>query len=270
MNSDIAAGSCTRSSSRDPIRFVTRLARAVCCALSLVASDVAADAGAAERRSAPAPVAQAQAEPGGSDRKRVQSWYAATVAEDEKRSFLMVHFWSKGPLFRSDAIIAGRRIVTIVDRTSYYILDSASGTGVAIERSAAAVAQDEDRGRPFGNELRKLLIEGGELVDTEESPHGPLDVYRVTDERGRRTLWMSTQQPPLPLRIQTYDRATATTGRVDYVNWRQGMRIWDEFFAPDPRIELERISYAQYKQRAGRRPIGPAPVLYRQLLHGSD
>ena len=132
------------------------------------------------------------------------------------------------------------------------------------------MAQDEARGRPFANELQKLLIEGGELVDTEESTHGPVDVYRVTDERGRRTLWMSTKEPQIPLRIQTYDRATATTGRVDYVNWLHGLPIWDEFFTPDPRIDLERISYEQYKQRAGRVPIGPAPVLYRQLLHGND
>ena len=34
--------------------------------------------------------------------QREHSWYAATIAEDEKGNFLMVHFWAKGALFRSE------------------------------------------------------------------------------------------------------------------------------------------------------------------------
>jgi hypothetical protein len=79
---------------------------------------------------------------------------------------------------------------------------------------------------------------------------------------------MSTEDPQVPLLVRTYDRATATTGKVEYVNWLYGPKIWDGFFAPDPRIDLERISYEQYRERVGRGPIGPAPVLYSQLLHG--
>ena len=81
---------------------------------------------------------------------------------------------------------------------------------------------------------------------------------------------MSTTAPLVPLRIKTYDRATGTTGQVDYVNWLHGPPIRNEFFTPDPRVELESISYEQYKKQAGHRMIGPAPVLYRQLLHGND
>ncbi len=267
MSSYRVAGCASSRQARVPWACLpARLARAVFGALLVVGVDVGADDGAASGEAAPA----AKAQPAESDRKRASSWYAATVAKDDKRGFLMVHFWSKGSLFRSDAIIAGRRIVTIVDPTTYYIVDSASGLGVAIERSANAIAQDEGRGRPFANELQKLLAEGGELVGTEESEQGPVDIYRVTNRRGRRTLWMSTAEPQVPLKVETYDRATATNGQIDYLNWIHGPQIWDGFFAPDPRVELERISYEQYKQRAGHEPIGPAPVLYRQLLHGND
>lgn len=199
---------------------------------------------------------------------RPTSWYAATVAEDEKGSFLMVHFWSKGPLLRSEAVIAGRRIVTIVNGDTYYILDAVGGTGVAIGRSEVAIVQDKGRERPFGNELRDILVQGGELIRSETAGGREVDVYRVTNGRGRRTLWISHTDPQVPLRVETFDRASATTGRIDYVNWLHRPLLPDGFFEPDPRIELERVTYEQYGQRVGRRLIGPAPVLYRHLLHG--
>ena len=196
------------------------------------------------------------------------SWYAATVVEDAQGGFLMVHFWAKGPLFRSEAVLGGRRIVTIVDRTDYYIIDAVGWTGIAIERSAAARALDETRGRPFGNELERLLAQGGELIGSEQAQGKTLDVYRVTDDRGRRTIWVSTTNPPVPLRVKTYDRETATTGKVDYVNWLHNPLVGDEFFAPDPRLKLQHFGYEEYRKRLRLGPIGPAPVLYRHLLHG--
>jgi outer membrane lipoprotein-sorting protein len=200
--------------------------------------------------------------------ERRTSWYAATVAEDEKGQFLMVHFWSKGPLFRSQAVLGGRTILTIVDRTTYYIIDEVMGSGLAIERSEAARAQDTRRERPFAHELDDLLRDGGELVGTEQAAGQAVDVYRLTDDRGRRTIWMSTTTPAVPLRIQTYDRASATTGKVDYVNWLHNPPIPDSFFEPDPRIRFERLGYDAYRKRILQGPVGPAPVLYRHLLHG--
>jgi outer membrane lipoprotein-sorting protein len=196
------------------------------------------------------------------------SWYAATVAEAEKGGFLMVHFWSKGPLFRSEAVVAGRKIVTIVDRTTYYILDEVSGQGIGIERSEAARALNDQARRPFGNELDKLLREGGELIGSEQSGGQLVDVYRLTDDRGRRTIWVSTTKPSIPLRVVTYDRSSATTGKLDYVNWLHNPVLADSFFAPDPRIEMKRFTYEEYRKQIRKAPLGPAPVLYRHLLHG--
>lgn len=222
---------------------------------------------------APAKVAEAkggkQTEDGKTPR-RPERWYTATIANDESGGFLMVHFWSKGSLFRSEAVIAGRPIVTIVDAKTYYIFERVSAQGVAIERSARAMEQDADRGRPFARELDELIRAGGELIGTEDSPAGPLDVYRVTNDSGRRTVWMSTKRPQVPLRVVTFDRATSTTGKVDYVNWVYGPEIPDSYFAPDSRIVFEKISYEEYRKRLGREAVGPAPVLYRDLLHGHE
>ena len=53
-----------------------------------------------------------------------------------------------------------------------------------------------------------------------------------------------------------------------YLDWAQGFQASDAFFAPDPRFELERIEYDAYLARSLRTQVGPAPVLYRSLLHG--
>jgi hypothetical protein len=196
------------------------------------------------------------------------SWYAATVVEDAQGGFLMVHFWSKGQRLRSEAVLAGRRIVTIVDPVNYTIIDAVGHNGISIERSAAARELDGTRGRPFANEVEKLLAQGGELIGTEEAQGKSVDVYRVTDASGRRTIWVSTTNPPVPLRVQTYDRETGTTGKIDYVNWLHNPWLGDEFFTPDPRLKLQHFGYDEYRKRIRRGPVGPAPVLYRHLLHG--
>lgn len=213
-----------------------------------------------------AQVALAQAAPA----VRPTSWYAATVAEDEKGGFLRVHFWSKGPLFRAEAILAGRKIVTIVDRTTYYVLDEASGSGIAIERAEATRDLNERGERPFGNELAKLLRQGGELVGSEQAAGQTVDVYRLTNDQGRRTIWVSTTKPSVPLRVETYDRDSATTGKLDYVNWLHNPSLADSFFVPNSNAKMEKLSYERYRRESRKGPLGPAPVLYRHLLHGEN
>jgi outer membrane lipoprotein-sorting protein len=238
---------------------------ALACALSLVSPGRAAFA-----EEAPGKTAEQVGDARVAARANLPTWYAATVAEDEKGGFVMVNFWSKGPRLRSEAVLAGRHIVTFVDETTYYVIDDAAGTGLAIERSAAARAQDAVRGRPFANELADLLRQGGEKIGTEQASGQTVDVYRLTNDSGRRTIWISTTNPPVPLRIETYDRESSTTGKIDYVNWMQNPLLDDDFFGPDPRVELERFGYEEYRKRIRRGPVGPAPVLYRHLLHGED
>lgn len=196
------------------------------------------------------------------------SWYAQTIALNEKGRSQMAHFWSKGPLFRSEMVVQGRKIVTIVDRTTYYVIDEASGQGIAIERAEAARALDARSQRPFGNELEKLLREGGELIRSEQVRGQPADVYRLTNAQGRRTVWVSTSKLQVPLRIETYTREGATTGSVDYLLWAHNPMLADSFFAPNPRVRMKQLSYEEYRKESRRAPVGPAPVLYRHMLHG--
>ena len=238
--------------------------------LALVLVSLSSWIGAGEVRAETGSPAQPKPQAKPQAKEAESSWYAATVAEDQRGSFLMVHFWSRGPLFRSEAVLGGRKIVTIVTRDRYIIADAVSGYAISIARSAAAKALDGKLSRPFGNELLQLLAEGGEHVGTEKATGQTVDVYRITDDRGRRTLWMSQSKPPVPLRIETYDRETGTTGKVDYLNWLHNPSIADSFFQPDSGWKIEEISYQEYRERILKGPVGPAPVLYRRLLHGDS
>ena len=46
------------------------------------------------------------------------------------------------------------------------------------------------------------------------------------------------------------------------------LELSDAFFEPDPRVKLERVEYADYVTRSQTGPVGPAPVLFSNLLHG--
>jgi hypothetical protein len=225
-----------------------RLFGCACAALA-----IAAAAGAAERKQAARP------EP--------DSWYAESFSQGE-RGFLATHYWSKGSRFRSEIVIAGHRIVTIVNGETYYILDAVGKTGVAIQRSPLAIAADAKRGRPFGREFERLVAGGGEKVKTEKLGGRDCELYRLTNSSGRFEVCVTPEEPRLPIRVETFNRATGATDSVDYLNWLSGMPLPDAFFEPDPRIELERVDYDDYRKRSVRERIGPAPVLFSYLLHG--
>ena len=73
----------------------------------------------------------------------------------------------------------------------------------------------------------------------------------------------------VPMRVQTFDRKTGRDDSVDYVNWQLGLSIPEQFFDPPEGIELETFDYESYIAAARRGPVGPAPPLYRHLLHGN-
>ena len=53
-----------------------------------------------------------------------------------------------------------------------------------------------------------------------------------------------------------------------YLDWTRGTKMPKAFFEPDPRIQIESVSYEDYVRRSRREPVGPAPAFYRELLHG--
>jgi hypothetical protein len=201
---------------------------------------------------------------------RAQSWYAQTRVAT---SFGVVttHYWSKGSLFRAETMLAGHPVTTIVNGPRYYIYDSIMGKGAAIERNPAAVAGDPERGRPFGRERDEILAAGGETIQSESlrAADAPYEIYQLTNENGRRRVLVTISDPPLPFRVETFVRKSGAEGVLEYSGWQRGLEIQDSFFVPPSSVVLENVTYSEYTLRAGKGPVGPAPVYYRDLLHGT-
>jgi len=194
------------------------------------------------------------------------TWYAQAMARGEA-GLNVTHFWSKGPLLRAETVVGGHKVVTIVNGEWYYAYDGLTGRGLAIRRDPAARANDSPTRRPFGNEYDSLVRQGAELVREEDLLGRKTGVYRVTDQLGRRELWVTMDEEHLPLRIEIYDRRTSLRRYTDYLNWQTRLAIPDTFFQPDASAQLERMEIEEYLTRtATEGPTGPVPVLYANLL----
>ncbi|MEE8580535.1 MAG: hypothetical protein V3T33_03005 [Myxococcota bacterium] len=197
------------------------------------------------------------------------TWYAESVSRGEK-GFLVTHRWAKGARFRSEVVVAGHRIISIVNGEYYYTIDAVLHTGVAIRRSPQAIAADAKRPRPFGNEFARIVEAGGEKVSTKQLGGRDCDLYRLTDNNGRRQVCVDQSASQLPIQVEVFDRATGRSETVDYVSWLSGIPIPDAFFEPDAGIALEHFEYQEYRKRSRVERIGPAPPLYSHLLHGNQ
>lgn len=198
--------------------------------------------------------------------EEVPTWYAQALTRGEA-GLNVAHFWSKGAALRAETVVAGHKIVTIVRGDWYYAYDALTGKGLALRREPAAVARDRADRRPFGNEYEILAAQGAEQVREEDLLGRPTGVYRITDRRGRRELWVTQDALRIPLRIEIFDRASGQRRTTDYVNWQSDLGIPDAFFAPDPNARLEELDYSEYLSRsAAEGSVGPVPVLYTSLL----
>ena len=208
-------------------------------------------------------VPQAEAE-----RELPDTWYAQVLAHSDA-GINVTHFWSKGRNMRAETVMAGRRVVTIVTTETYYAYDLLVRTGIAVQRAPRSVKQDAERSRPFGNEYFSLLRQGAELVRSETLAGRTVEIYQITNDDGRRRIWVPPDELRLPLRLQIFRRATAQQFVTDYLNWQRGLPIVDDFFRPEPGISILVLTYQEYvDKQAAREPIGPVPVLYGDLLHG--
>lgn len=224
----------------------------------------AAPAPAAAQEAAPA----AEEEAGSGARIVPNTWYAQALAYSDS-GINVTHFWSKGAMMRAETVIAGHRVVTVVRDDTYYAYDLLARRGIAIGRSEQAVAQDRERLRPFGNELPALLRHGGESIGREELGGAPVQVFQLSDQMGRRQVWVTDDPNQLPIRLRVFRRQTATNVNTDFLNWKRGFEISDAFFQPEPDVELERMGFDEYLKRLReQKPVGSVPVLYTDLLHG--
>jgi len=202
-----------------------------------------------------------------SDAEIVPTWYAQALARGPA-GLNVTHFWSKGAMLRSESVIAGHKIVTVVNGPWYYAYDALTNEGLAIRRQPEAVARDDPERRPFGDEFHLLTGQGAEKVREEEVLGRRTGVYRITDERGRRELWVTLDTNRIPLRLEIFDRRTATRRYTDYVNWQSDLYIPDAFFEPEPAAKLQKLGFEEYLSRSLEEgSVGPVPVLYTNLLY---
>ncbi len=196
-------------------------------------------------------------------------WYALRLMRGDM-GVIVTHLWSQGRQMRAEAVLSGVPIQQIVNGEWYYVIDALRGKGIAIRRSEAALLVDrgDPSARPFGNEASELLRRGAEVVRTEQVAGRAARVLRLTDEQGRHEVWVTDDDLALPIRIDSTDRNSGTQVVTDYVDWLSAFEAPPVFFEPDARVQLERIEYQEYMDRASRERLGPAPVLFGDLLHG--
>jgi hypothetical protein len=195
------------------------------------------------------------------------AWYAERISTGDA-PVRVEHFWSKGSGLRSETVFAGHPILTLVKGPRYVIVDRLTGQGISIERSPKALAEDGERERPFGNELHVLLESGGEKVGSQEVPGGRCDLYRLTNESGRKEVCVSPDDRRLPLVLRVWLRGSGQSMESRYLQWSREIEVPDAFFQPPANAALEHVTYEQYVERSPRERLGPAPPFHAELLHG--
>jgi hypothetical protein len=204
------------------------------------------------------------------DGKAPVSWYARSLVQSEA-GIIVWDYWAKGRKLRAETIVGGTPILTFVSGEFYTIVDMLTRKGVAIRRAPEAIAADKTRAseRGFGREGEELIAKGAEFVRSETLSGRPCKMYRVTEERGKTEVWLTDDKRKLPVRVEFSRRDTGAKSTTDYIDWIADLELSDPFFEPDPRVELERVEYADYVTRSQSGSIvGPAPVLFSNLLHG--
>jgi outer membrane lipoprotein-sorting protein len=194
------------------------------------------------------------------------TWYAQALTRGTA-GLNVTHLWSKGASLRAETVVAGHKIVTIVRGDRYYAYDGLTGEGLAIRREAAVVAAERADERPFAQEYQVLLRQGAEKVREETLLGRRAGIYRVTDDIGRRELWVTEDNLRIPLRVDLYDRQSGEQRTTDYVNWQSDLEIPDAFFSPDPNAKLADLDYTEYLRRSSAEgSVGPVPVFYTHML----
>jgi len=202
------------------------------------------------------------------DEQTVQSWYAQTVARGPA-GLNVNYFWSLDKKFRAETVVSGHKVVTIVSGDTYYAYDAVLMSGIAIRRAAKAIAADSSKLRPFGNEVEVLLSQGAEKIREEVLFNIPSEVYQISNDAGRRVLWVTQDSRRLPIRVEIYDRRTGSTSYKEYFDWQTGFPIAEEFFDPEPAVNLKHFTFDEYiKSSADREVMNLAPILYEDLLLG--
>lgn len=194
------------------------------------------------------------------------TWYVEAFAQ-ATGGVQLSYIWSKGRKLRSQSVVAGHPILTLVTGETYYTIDGLSGTGIAIRRSAKALAADAKGGRPMANEGRELVARGAEEIRTERISGREVKVFQMTDAQGKHTAWVTNDPQQLLVKLETFRRGDGQSA-ITLFSYERGLEIPETFFEPDPRWTIERMTYEEYLARSAQGPVGPVPVIHADLLSG--
>ena len=211
----------------------------------------------------PAPAPAAKPKP----RETPKTWHA-TAFFSSKSQYRIIHYWSAGSSMRAESVIGGHPITTIVRDDRYVVIDRLTGKALDTERAKRATEEDKGRLRPFGIELDELRRAGAEKVEETRISGVPVEVWRLTDNASRRTVWVTKAEPRVPLRAETFVRGSSDTLTFEYSNWVFDLEIPDEFFETPSNFDVEELDYDEYEEKSANGPVGPAPILYPDMLHG--
>jgi hypothetical protein len=203
-----------------------------------------------------------------SENPAIPSWYAQTYARGDA-GLSVTYLWSLKSKFRAETVVRGHKLITIVSGETYYVYDALTMSGIAIRRAPAALAAESRTPRPFGNEAQILIDEGGEKIREENLAGKSADVYQITDDNGRRIVWVTQDDRRLPIRIEVFGRQSGSTRYREYVDWVSGLPLTDAFFEPELGVQFERFELDEYIAKTIERdPVTAMPILYGELLHG--
>lgn len=194
------------------------------------------------------------------------TWFAETVQHGDA-GLRVMNIWSKGRKLRAETVVGGTVLLTLVNGDTYYNLLPSAGTGIAIQRSAKALSEDQKGGRPFGRDLEKLVARGAEKAGSERIMGREVSIYRLSAGSTREEVWATDDGEKLPIKLVYTDREKGKSAET-MLNWSRGMPLADEFFAPDPRLAVEKLSYETFLERVKAGSVASFPPLFVELLLG--
>jgi len=191
------------------------------------------------------------------------TWYALSLQSSDS-GLQATHLWSKGRLLRSETLMGGVKVVTLVLGEDYVAYDALNGRGISIKRHPDSIALDSAGRRPFGNEYELMVARGAEAVGATE---GPLTHLRLTDDFGRRELQVTDDPDRIPIKLEVWHRKSNQRYVIDYANWRKGLEIPDRFFEVEAGVEIQELSLEAYMALAASpEPEESVPILHADLL----
>lgn len=202
----------------------------------------------------------------GDGEKRPDTWYAETVTQGDGGVRVM-QTWSKGRKLRAETTIGGQLLLTIVNGESYYNLIPSSGVGISIQRSPRAVADDQKGGRPFGRDAERIVARGAEKAGAERLMGKEVSIYRISAGETREEVWATDDVEKLPVKYLYTDKASGKSAETLF-NWIRGVDLADSFFEPDPRLQIEKLTYDDFVTRVKEGRAPGFPPLFIELLAG--